>query len=312
MLRTNRVRVGILVSVVGMMVVFGGTDAVIAQPALAYSFELGDLDGFEANPLGLAIIVSEEDTIGVTEGSRSMKLEVNQNATFVGAVTGQLDGIETSIGDPPGVDYIAYDLTLEEQFPSEGFVDTSIMMFGLSQDGQTVDPPVQFFDNQVAVGDLEPGTHSICIELTRAVHPLTFEINTFNEILGTEGSGENDVIPTGFQIYFNKSTQAPWTGYIDNVRAGHNIPGDYTCDGMVGASDLSLVLENWGSDEIPRGWGTQRPRGETVGAQQLSPVLENWGLTGVPAVPEPSSLALVLISLGVLVGCCRQRSAAHR
>jgi hypothetical protein len=57
------------------------------------------------------------------------------------------------------------------------------------------------------------------IDLDSATHPLTFAGGqSFNDIFGTVGSGQDDVIPTGFQIFLNKSGDSPVTVYIDNVR----------------------------------------------------------------------------------------------
>jgi hypothetical protein len=52
------------------------------------------------------------------------------------------------------------------------------------------------------------------IDLSSATHPMTFATNqSFNQIFGTVGSGPNDMIPTGFQFFFNKSGDAPLTVY---------------------------------------------------------------------------------------------------
>jgi hypothetical protein len=63
------------------------------------------------------------------------------------------------------------------------------------------------------------------IDLASATHPLTFVAGqSFNQIFGTVGSGPNDLIPTGVQILFNKSNDAPLTVYIDNVRVVGSVP----------------------------------------------------------------------------------------
>ena len=80
--------------------------------------------------------------------------------------------------------------------------------------------------------------------MTQFTHPVTFEPGTFNDIVGT-GSGPNDMIPTGFQLYFNKTggLAFPLTVYIDNIRVGTTpagVPGDYNGNGTVDAADYVL------------------------------------------------------------------------
>jgi hypothetical protein len=59
---------------------------------------------------------------------------------------------------------------------------------------------------------------------------LTFATNqSFNQIFGTVGSGPNDLIPTGVQLFFNKSNDAPLTVYIDKVRVVNSVPEPATC-----------------------------------------------------------------------------------
>ena len=229
-----------LMAVILAVAILCCVDAVTAQVTQAYSFEF-DVDGFGPNGGGVTIT---QDTIGATDGDHSMKFDIVQGATFVGALTAFLP---LSIGDPPGVDFVLLDLTLLEQFPSDppGFVDAGISIFGSSQPdypgGRQDGLHVQFFDNQVALGDLEAGTHEIRIDLTQATHPLTFELGSFNDIIGTFDSGPNDIIPTGFQIYINKSSTAPWTGYIDDIRVGINISGDFNGDGIWDCSDIDAL-----------------------------------------------------------------------
>ena len=137
---------------------------------------------------------------------------------------------------------------MEDQFPSDppGFVDAGITIFGSSQPdypgGQLEGLSVQFFLDQVSLGDLAVGTHEIRINLNQATHPLTFETGSFNDIIGTVGSGPDDIIPTGFQIYINKSGTAPWTGYFDDVRVGLNsVTGDFNGDGNWDCSDINAL-----------------------------------------------------------------------
>ena len=79
------------------------------------------------------------------------------------------------------------------------------------------------------------------IDLTSATNPLTFATSqTFNQIFGTVGSGPNDVIPTGVQLFFNKSNDAPLVAYIDNIRLSVPEPATFGLMGM-GAVVLGAI-----------------------------------------------------------------------
>lgn len=186
----------------------------------AYSFESNPFnpDGFAANGGGVTV---SQDTFGATDALNSMKVAVVPAATFVGALTTFLP---PNIGDPPGLDYVLFDLTVApgEQFTG-GFAVVGVTIFSASQPGpgQQFGLPVQFADIE-ALGGKTPGTYrDLRIDLASATHPTTFATGrSFNDIFGVAGSGSNDMIPTGFQFFFNKSNDAPLTVYIDNVRAG--------------------------------------------------------------------------------------------
>jgi len=204
----------------GAMVLAGMSSTARAATTLAYSFEAPPTnpDGFGPNGGGVTV---SQDTIGATNGTHSLKTSVVGGATFVGALTG---AVAPSIGDPPGVDYILFDMTVVDPFAG-GFALVGVTIFGASQPdypgGQQFGLQAQFADFE-HIGGKAAGTYNdVRIDLTSATHPLTFETGkSFNEIFGVVGSGQNDVIPTGFQLFFNKSSDAPLTVYIDNVRAG--------------------------------------------------------------------------------------------
>lgn len=282
-----------------------------ADLTLAYSFE-SDLEGFGPNGGGVTIT---QDTIGATDGAGSLKMSIVGGATFVGALTGNLT---PEFGDPPGLEVIVYDLTITEAFPDNpgDFVDAGITVFGVSQPdypgGQLLGLGAQFFADQVSLGDLTVGTHEIVMPLAAAVHPLTFETGSFNDIFGGFGTGVDDVIPTGFQIYINKSATAPWTGYIDNVRIGTLPPpldADFNDDGFVDATDLQLWKGALGSTPggDANGDGVSDGADFLLWQQQFTPTAGPLG-----AVPEPATLGGV--GLG-LVSCCfvaRRRSIVSR
>src|SRR3954466_644163 len=191
--------------------------AATAKAQLVYSFEAPPVnpDGFGPNGGGVTVT---QDTIGATQGANSMKVAVVSGATFVGALTGVVNPL---IGDPPGVSAITFDLIIPQGGAFTGGFDLiGVTIFGASQPG-----PGQQFGLQAQFADFEhidgkaAGTYPVQIDLTSATHPLTFAANqSFNQIFGTVGSGPNDIIPTGFQFFINKSSDAATTVYIDNVR----------------------------------------------------------------------------------------------
>ena len=229
-----------------------------AVESLAYSFESGTDDNPDQfAPNGGGITVAADLTTGVTDGIYSMKTSVEAGATFVGALTTSVNptptGGSTIIGDPPGIDYVLFDMTIApgDEFPTAtgSFAVIGVTIFGASQPdrpgGQLFGLQAQF-KHEVHIDGLAAGTYrDVRIDLADAhSHPLTFVANqSFNEIFGEEGSGANDIIPSAFQLFFNKSANLPLTVYLDNVRVGTNppgVPGDYNGDGTVNAADYAL------------------------------------------------------------------------
>ncbi|MCC6493191.1 MAG: hypothetical protein IT424_09235 [Pirellulales bacterium] len=277
--------------------------AAYGQGTTVYTFEPG-LQGFGPNGGGVSIAW---DTIGATEGEHSMKMSIVQGATFVGTLTAELP---PEIGDPPGLDFVIFDLTITEPFPAEGFIDAGITVFGASQpddpNGQQFGLQAQFFDNQFPLGDLPAGTHEVRMDLTSTTHPLTFATGqSFNDVFGTAGSGPLDIIPTGFQIYINKSSTAPWTGYIDNIRVGLNPPAldaDFNDDQQVDAGDLSIWGAAFGVDAKGDADGDLDSDGDDmlVWQRQFGPV------AAVHAVPEPAAGWLAIAAAAGLLRARRR------
>ncbi|MDZ4821565.1 MAG: PEP-CTERM sorting domain-containing protein [Planctomycetota bacterium] len=88
------------------------------------------------------------------------------------------------------------------------------------------------------------------------------------------------------------------------------IAGDLNSDGFVGQDDLNIVLGKWGQNVTLGQWYLGDPsRDAFVGQDDLNAVLGGWGQGNPPeveSVPEPSSIALVLI------GCAGAATAAYR
>jgi hypothetical protein len=286
-----------------------------AVDTVVYTFESG-LEGFGPNGAGITVT---QDTIGATGGSTySMKVAMT-GPTFVGAQTALL---HPAIGDPPGLDHVTFDLTLTEPFlmpGEEGFAVVGVMIFGVDQTGNPVqiqtgpseDPALEFH-----IEGLEPGTYPVTIDMTQfASHPITFEDGpfSFNDIIGTEGSGPNDMIPTSFQLYFNKTggLQFGLTVYIDNIRVGMTpepVDGDYNGDGVVGAEDY-VAWRKLNDSGIETGL-LNDPTPDVIDETDYNTWVTNFGSGGEPgggagmAVPEPAGALLFIF--GSMCACVRQ------
>lgn len=274
---------------------------IFAAETLVYTFETG-IEGFTNNGTGTTVSL---DTIGATDGAQSMKVAIT-GPTFVGALTDQL---HPAIGDPPGLDHVLFDLTFTEPFPEGSFAVVGITVFGVDQQGFDVQlqtgPSLDNEELEWHIDGREPGTYrDIRMDMTLFEHPVTFVPATFNDIVGTQGSGPNDVIPTGFQLYFNKSggLESSLTVYIDNIRAGMTeeaLAGDHNQDGKVDAADYVT----WRKD--PEAFGGD-PDGYTVWREHFGEPVAGSG--GSSAVPEPASMVLVIAAGWLSWGTLRQRT----
>jgi hypothetical protein len=204
---------------------------------LLYSFE-GGLDGFGPNGGGVSIAA---DTIGATQGTGSMKASVVSGATFVGALTGNTPA---ALNDPPGVSHVLFDMTIAPggEFTG-GFAVVGVTIFGASQPGlgQQFGLQAQFADFENIDGKAAGTYNDVRIDLASATHPLTFVAGSFNDIFGPNPGAPNDIIPTGFQLFLNKSNDAPLTVYFDNIRVVVPEPASGVLLGL-GALALGLVV----------------------------------------------------------------------
>jgi hypothetical protein len=304
------------VPLVGIVAALASPNGLQAQTITrVYSFEEligGRPDGFAANGGGT---YTREDTIGVTHGEYSLKVDIAGSAPgFVGALT---DFLPQGVGDPPGIDYVLFDLTIVQPFGPEphdtGFANVEINMFGKMQTAPTgAGIQVQFPDFE-PTENKEPGLYTdVRIDLTNATHPITFEPGAFNDIFGTLGSGPNDLITSGLQFVFNKTSneQYPLTLYIDNVRVvdltSDDQPGDHNRDGIVDAADYVAWRKTPGSFGGDQGYEDFFENfGE--GGEGGSPVTA--GARGT--VPEPTSIVL-LMAAGVFCGGAARRQATRK
>jgi hypothetical protein len=237
--RINWIPLSILVITAG--VVLSCTNTMQSQ-TVVYSFENPAVNPVGFGPNGGGVTISQ-DTTGATAGAHSLKVSVVAGATFVGALTGT---VNPAIGDPPGVDHILFDLTIApgSEFTG-GFAVMGVTIFGASQPdypgGQQFGLQAQFADIEHLDGKAAGTYNDIRIDLSSATHPLTFTPGqSFDQIFGTVGSGANDLIPTGFEFFFNKSNDQPLTAYIDNVRVYSIVPEPATF-GLLGLGTVMVV-----------------------------------------------------------------------
>ncbi len=276
------------------------------QGALAYTFESG-LQGFHPNGAGTTVSL---DPFGATQGSAtSMKLSLVAGQTFAAALS-EGPQLTPLLADPPGLDFVVFDLTLTEEFPSEGYARIGISLFGASQPdypgGQQFGLQVNYpTSDEVPVQPLAANvTHQIRINLSKALHPLTFETASFREIFG---SGPNDLIPTGFEIYMSKSNNSQWTGYIYNIRLGVNPDANFNHDAQIDGVDLGIWKSSFGLNA----GGDADKDGDTDGADFLAWQNQFGPAPGITAAPEPSTIVLAgAMLLGVASQVRRRRISA--
>jgi hypothetical protein len=312
--RCASLRLIVVFPIAMVVALFLFASAARAVDTLGYSFEtldeMGRPGGFHNNGGGTTVT---QDTIGATEGTKSMKVSIVGGATFVGA---QTEFFGDFFGDPPGFDHIHFDMTITQRFdipnptpPPDrlGFARIGVIVFGVTQPdfpgGQLAVQAqlANLAEDEVPIGGLEPGTYKDRrIDLDKLTDPITFETKAFNQIFGTEGSGPNDIIPTSWEFYFNKTGGAefPLTVYIDNVRFGNSVLGDYDGNDVVDAADYVLwrnggPLRNEVADVgtvSPADYDEWRARfGNTSGSG-------NGGVLSLSPVPEPGSALLLLVA----------------
>ncbi|MCI0748817.1 MAG: PEP-CTERM sorting domain-containing protein [Verrucomicrobia subdivision 3 bacterium] len=288
--------------------ILGCTSAASAQITQVYSFE-PDLEGFVFNGGGVTVSL-ETSGLGATDGLNSMKLDYTDFSSFAGAKTAN---IHPAFNDPLGVDFVRFDFTNTNRFappptdpPTPGvptFANTSITFFGELPGNPVTPAQIQFFLSEEAVGNLEPGTHEIEVDLTMGgLNVDTGDIKGYDEYIA------DGFVPGEFQIYINKSfgfgdPDFAWTVYIDNIRVGRvvaGVPGDYNEDGSVDAADYVVwrKASDLMLDDLPNDNDGDGP----VGAAEYALWRENFGgpLPGggssLGPVPEPASALLMILA----------------
>jgi hypothetical protein len=322
---SRRVSQNLTLSFAAIILYCAGTAT--AQVTQVYSFE-PDLEGFGLNGGGVSVI-HETSGLGATHGSNSMKLEYTDFSSFAGAIT---DNIHPAFNDPLGIDFVRFDFTNTNRFvppePQPGvtptFANTSITFFGELPGNPFQPAQIQFFLTEESLGDLEPGTHEIEIDLSTEGGPLGqgggLNVDT-GIIKGYDAWVDEGFVPGSFQIYINKNGKFgdptfAWTVYIDNIRVGREeaaVSGDFNDDGSVDAADYVLWRKNDGTNNA-------LPNDNNLGTPIRTAHYDLWranfgapsadGAGSIGGVPEPASAALLLVAVAYLYLCTGKRVRA--
>jgi hypothetical protein len=200
----------VCIAMMAAMMFFGGT-ALAQVPD--YSFEVVLPGGGPPGPdgfFGLGAAVAQEPVIGVTHLENSMRYTTSTGG-FVGART---EIVPPTLNNPPGVQYVLFDLNVPEIPAAVTFADIGITVFGHDVDNGNFGIQSQFTDT-VSIAALGVGQHN---DRRIDLDSEFFSGESFNEIFGSDTSDLD--VASAFQFYISKSAGAgtALTVYIDNVR----------------------------------------------------------------------------------------------
>ena len=126
--------------------------------------------------------------------------------------------------------------------------------------------------------------------------------------IGTKGTGSSNYL--GFMdeiaMWNHSLTEAEVQELFAALVGGtvvEPLAGDLNGDGAVNSGDLDIVRGNWGQT-VPAGTLGDADGDGMVSSADLDVVRANWGATAAAAVPEPSTLFLLI---GGLVCLLRRR-----
>ena len=178
-----------------------------SQVTLAYLFE-PDLQSFTGNSQSAAITLNFETSgVAATVGPNSVKVELADFAGFGEAVT---DNIHPGFTDSLVLDFIRFDVTNTNRYAPQATVpptpdvptlaNTSVTFFRDFASDPGVGASIQFFFSEEHIGNLEPGTHEVEIDLTGGGL-----WNEGGQVKGYDEFSADGFTPFGFQIYFSKN-----------------------------------------------------------------------------------------------------------
>lgn len=177
-------------------------------------------DGFHFNGGGTTV---SQDTIGATQGTKSMKFTQVSAATFTAAIT-EL-GAPFPVLFDPGTYAISFDYTVApgDEFTG-GFANLGFKAFGENSSQIPGDPQTPAHSEQQV--KVPAGTYRIIIPLIANFDPYTFDGDvSFASIMDAVPDPANQMIPTSWEFYVNKGptatipTNGALTAYFDNVQA---------------------------------------------------------------------------------------------
>lgn len=153
---------------------------------------------------------------------------VRGNGGFVGART---EIVPVTLNNPPGVEYVLFDLNVPAIPDALTFADIGITVFGHDIDNGDFGLQKQFND-VVSITALGSGQH---LDQRIDLDAEFFSGESFNQIFGDDTIDLD--FASAFQFYIFKSSGVPLTIYIDNVRFVVPAPGTAALGG-VGAAML--------------------------------------------------------------------------
>jgi hypothetical protein len=171
-------------------------------------------DGFRFNGAGTSVT---QDTFGATTGTHSMKLSIVTVATFVAALTDL--GAPFPALNAPTTYALGIDFTVKEgeQF-SGNFANLGFKEFGVNASMIPGDPESPGHSQQYV--ELPPGTYHLILPLIANFHPYTFDIDvSYASIVDPDPDPNNQMVPTSWELFVNKSSDSTFAGYFDNVQA---------------------------------------------------------------------------------------------
>lgn len=159
--------------------------------------------------------------------------------------------------------------------------------------------------NPALSGGLDKELFGFDLNIAGEVYQVEMPLYNFDPLPAVQVQGGWEVVSTGPNIRLGPQAfiAGGWEeATVSLISDDCLCYGDLDADGGVDQADMDLVLLNWGSRTLPDEWAHHRP--SMVGQAALNTVLLAWGdrspaKLGVGAVPEPSTIAIVLI---VLVG----------